>query len=176
MSKNRYLYYSGAVSRIIVVKAEFHPCISPLVRGVKKAMRLRRAEGALLFLAPLTRGGRGGCSFGKGFFNKPPQRGSEIQNRFPGTFQQPNAEAIAPPRVRGGDAARGEENVAPVRKTGVVRQSRSSRPQMASWVSASKKKRLSSRMPTRASSPMSTLRVEGVRAMIDKSSKASSST
>ena len=44
-----------------------NPPYSPLSGGYKKAMRPRqgngprRAEGVLLFLAPLSRGGRGGC-------------------------------------------------------------------------------------------------------------------
>ena len=37
-----------------------NPPYPPLSGGYKKAMRPRRAEGVLLFLAPLTRGGRGG--------------------------------------------------------------------------------------------------------------------
>ena len=37
-----------------------NPPYPPLSGGYKKAMRPRRAEGVLLFLTPLTRGGRGG--------------------------------------------------------------------------------------------------------------------
>ena len=54
-----------------------NPPYPPLSGGYKKAMRPRRVEGALLFLAPLTRGGRGGCFSRQGedeqggFFNKP---------------------------------------------------------------------------------------------------------
>ena len=56
-----------------------NPPYPPLSGGYKKAMRPRRAEGVLLFLAPLTRGGRGGCLYGvylsRGLlsFNKPPR-------------------------------------------------------------------------------------------------------
>ena len=38
-----------------------NPPYPPLSGGYKKAMCPRRAEGTLLFLAPLLRGGRGGC-------------------------------------------------------------------------------------------------------------------
>ncbi len=48
-----------------------NPPYPPLSGGYKKAMRPRRVDGALLFLAPLTRGGRGGCSLDNGFFNYP---------------------------------------------------------------------------------------------------------
>ena len=53
-----------------------NPPYPPLSGGYKKAMRSHRAEGVLLFLTPLSRGGRGGCSFDKGFFQQPrPARG-----------------------------------------------------------------------------------------------------
>ena len=54
-----------------------HPPLPSLVRGVKKAMRSRRAEGALLFLAPLI---RGGYALDKGFFNDP-FKGGAIKTR-----------------------------------------------------------------------------------------------
>ena len=59
------------------LKGKLHkgnPPYPPLTGGYKKAMRSRRAEGVLLFLAPLSRGGRGGCSFDKGFCNNPRKR------------------------------------------------------------------------------------------------------
>ena len=40
-----------------------NPPYPPLTGGYKKAMCSRRAEGVLLFLTPLIRGGRGGCLY-----------------------------------------------------------------------------------------------------------------
>ena len=54
----------------------------PLDRGYKKAMCPRRVEGALLFLTPLSRGGRGGCLYGVSL-----SRGLPLP--FQGLFQQP---------------------------------------------------------------------------------------
>ncbi len=51
------------------LKGKLHkgnPPYPPLTGGYKKAMRSRRAEGVLLFLAPLSRGGRGGWFSGRG--------------------------------------------------------------------------------------------------------------
>ncbi len=56
--------------------------INSLSGGYEKAMRPRRAEGVLVFLAPLTRGGRGGCSYGVSL-----SRGLSLPSQ--GVFQQP---------------------------------------------------------------------------------------
>ena len=56
------------------VALKTNPPYPPLSGGYKKAMRPRRVEGVLLFLAPLTRGGRGGCLY-------PLTRGSEWQSQ-----------------------------------------------------------------------------------------------
>ena len=66
----------------------------PLDRGYKKAMCPRRVEGALLFLTPLSRGGRGGAFMGfpfrgdclypfRAFFNNPRTGRSDHAKRLP---------------------------------------------------------------------------------------------
>ena len=65
--KNRPLH--GRVESSLIGLFQTDPC-----QGYKKAMRPRRAERVLLFLAPLTRGGRGGCLYGRG--ERPSIRGS----------------------------------------------------------------------------------------------------
>ncbi len=48
---------ASSVGSIAPSFVEKHPPYPPLTGGYKKAMRTRRAERILLFLAPLTRGG-----------------------------------------------------------------------------------------------------------------------
>ena len=77
-----------------------NPPYPPLTGGYKKAMRPRRAEGVLLFLAPLSRGGRGGCLYGVSLsrklflscqrtFQRPPQGGSGLAREPQGVILQP---------------------------------------------------------------------------------------
>ncbi len=85
------------------------PPLPPLVRGVKKGDARRRAEGVLLFLAPLTRGGRGvGFQAGRGFSSalkcglfQQPQCGSDCAARRE-AFDSPR------PSIRGFAATQGE--------------------------------------------------------------------
>ena len=82
-----------------------NPPYPPLSGGYKKAMRSRRAERALLFLAPLTRGGRGGW-FSTGEVGGSRESGLPAKGNIPreGFFQHPPQGSVekawsAPPQT-----------------------------------------------------------------------------
>ena len=74
--------------RQVFMGGKTNPLYPPLTGGYEKATRPRqdsgphRAEGVLLFLAPLSRGGRGGCLYGVSL-----SRGLPLPSQ--GLFQQP---------------------------------------------------------------------------------------
>ncbi len=85
--------------------------LPPLSGGYKKANRSRRAEGVLLFLAPLTRGGRGGWfssrekTTGTGDAKEPhPEQARRAVSR-----ERPLDRLRTGPSIRGFAATQGEE-------------------------------------------------------------------